>query len=72
MYPNPVVDQLTVQFKEDKNRTITLKNIAGQIMLSQKITTQKQTLSLAELAVGIYFLEIKSKDELKSIKVIKQ
>ena len=72
VYPNPVVDQLTVQFKEDKNRTITLKNIAGQIMLSQKITTQKQTLSLAELAVGIYFLEIKSKDELKSIKVIKQ
>tara|TARA_R110001592_G_scaffold58067_2_gene176292 strand:+ start:3815 stop:6457 length:2643 start_codon:yes stop_codon:yes gene_type:complete len=72
VYPNPTSQSVTVEFNDNQKRDVRIVNIAGQTIINQKITTKKTTLNVAELATGVYFLEVKNNDELKTIKLIKQ
>jgi hypothetical protein len=77
IYPNPVGDQLNVNFKEMKqdNVTITLFDLNGKVLINdiaENTTTVKQ-LNMTYVAKGSYILRFATKDGkfLKSFKVVK-
>jgi hypothetical protein len=72
IYPNPIVDQFTIEFQKAQQRTIRILDLTGKTLMNAKVNDQKQTFSLKELATGVYFLELKTAKELKTIKLIKQ
>ncbi|MCB0408987.1 MAG: N-acetylmuramoyl-L-alanine amidase [Flavobacteriales bacterium] len=72
VYPNPFSDELTVRFKDVEQRNITLKNISGQIILNETVNELYWSVSLNHLAKGVYFLQVQTVDELKTIQLIKQ
>ncbi len=72
VYPNPFTNELTVRFKDAQQRTIILKNVSGQIILNETVNELNWSASLNYLAKGVYFLQVQTVDELKTIQLIKQ
>jgi hypothetical protein len=54
VYPNPAVDKVYVQ--SDKAGSIRIVNIAGQVVLEQKIQAGKNELNVSALPSGVYGL----------------
>jgi hypothetical protein len=72
VYPNPTNNSINVVFDDSQKRELSIVNIAGQTIINQMITTKQATLNVAELATGVYFLEVKTNNDLKTVKLIKQ
>ena len=75
MYPNPAVDQVTVELSNFKNVSevnVTFITITGQTVLSQKISvngnTYVGTFDVSALATGTYFVQFEANGE----KVVRQ
>lgn len=58
MYPNPVSSELWIQFsKPEKQTTITISNLKGQVVLEKEFSGVTQTmLDVSSFANGIYFV----------------
>ncbi len=56
VYPYPANDQLFID--NAKATTITVYNIIGKVLLSRKLSTNNEKISLSELNPGIYLAEI--------------
>ena len=73
-YPNPVNDVLNVMAKNNTNTIdmIDVYDVLGKTMLHKKVTTPLQTESvdLSQLANGIYFVEVTTKNQAKVTKKI--
>lgn len=69
VFPNPVNKELTVSGLPDKSLVL-ITNIAGQ-QLPLKVLSNS-VFDLGELSSGLYFLEIRSEDARRSIKVVKE
>jgi PKD repeat protein len=78
VYPNPFMDMLYVESVSgatDKDLKIELVSPTGRIVTSQNIQpgSNRISLSLHDVAAGLYFLQIRSKQDLLRVeKVIKQ
>lgn len=60
-YPNPATDQVTIETKMEEDYTISIKNINGQEVLTQKSSgSTSVTLNVSKLSKGLYLLEVKS------------
>jgi hypothetical protein len=72
VYPNPVLDVLTLEFKNavNKNTMVSIYNSIGEVVLSKQIHTMKSEISF-DLPAGIYSVEIKTADGVYISKVIK-
>jgi hypothetical protein len=72
IYPNPFSNQLMLQCLTNENLTITLRDIQGQRILQQTYSNST-TLNTVDLAVGIYFYELRtSSGTRKTGMVVKQ
>ena len=77
-YPNPVQDQLKIQFdpssQQEGRRLVELYTPGGQRVLSQEIPLQQteHTLDLHLLKPGIFFLKVLEGAEVREFKIIKQ
>jgi hypothetical protein len=62
VYPNPVKDQLNVEFPEShRNGSIRLINSVGEIVYSAKINSDnKHTIDVSNFSTGNYVVEIES------------
>lgn len=60
VYPNPVTDQLNVQFPQGADKvSVTIQNIQGEIALKKSFTsTDLIQLNLVELPAGVYVLSL--------------
>ena len=59
VYPNPAGSQVTVDIQNaTQGAVISLRNMLGQTLLSQPVTTSTTTLNLQPYAAGIYFVEV--------------
>jgi hypothetical protein len=59
VYPNPVANELTVAVaNQSQGTTLTVRDIAGQLISTQKVTATQTTVNTAALASGIYFVEV--------------
>lgn len=64
LYPNPATDALTITVSENGiHKSIHILTVDGQEVLSIKIDSPSETLSVEQLANGIYFLQIEGKNE---------
>ncbi len=57
-FPNPVQDQLTIQFPDTKNRPWKLLNINGQIVRKGTFNSDTEQIQLEDMTNGIYFLQV--------------
>ncbi|MES2837706.1 MAG: T9SS type A sorting domain-containing protein [Bacteroidota bacterium] len=75
VYPNPLINQLTLQIDDaDVNRNLNyiLLDNQGKVIEENKINSSKTIISGSNLASGIYYVNIVSKNEqLQSFKIVK-
>ncbi|MCW3120791.1 MAG: hypothetical protein JWQ38_283 [Flavipsychrobacter sp.] len=57
LYPIPVVTDLNIQLKEDKDYTVVIYNMNGAILENKKISSSSK-ISMANLPYGVYFVEV--------------
>ncbi|MES2779918.1 MAG: S8 family serine peptidase [Bacteroidota bacterium] len=78
VYPNPMHDELTVNFGNNNVKSVTVKlvNIVGQTVseefLSTLTTGMNYKVDVSKLNTGIYFIEIISAEGTKQVKLIKK
>jgi len=73
VYPNPVRDNLTITVdKLETGAVIQVYNALGEIMQSARLTNLRQDISLKGLAVGMYYVQVKSGDQIFTKKIVKQ
>ena len=71
-YPNPVVDNLTVKMNGHTIENITIYNFAGSVVKSEKTSTKTANVDMKHLSSGVYIVNVKTKSNVKSFKVIKK
>jgi ELWxxDGT repeat protein len=71
---NPVSQNLTINGITQESKTLTLTDVKGQIVVSQKMeaATQNHTFSVAPYANGLYFLKVQTDKNFQIQKVIVQ
>ena len=68
IYPNPAFDKLNIEFTDNINKIekITLSNMLGQAVYSikgKKINTRNFVIDLSEYKSGVYYLNIRTKED---------
>ena len=71
IYPNPTMDLVVIDGLE-KDNTIEIINIQGQILENKHTTNSKISIDISNLPVGIYTVKIKSNTGIIIKKLIKQ
>ncbi len=76
LYPNPATSQLTIAFSEEqKNTSIKIINILGEIVFQSAITNKQSTINIdiSSLAKGMYVIELTKNDtQVVRRKIIKE
>ena len=57
LFPVPVISDLTIQLKENKNYNITIYNLKGQVIDSRKISATTK-IDMSQLSYGVYFVQV--------------
>ena len=60
VYPNPATDHVYLEYAEGINGTVVLRNMLGQAVSIQKISSRHQFLDLNGIKSGMYFLMVVS------------
>lgn len=75
VYPNPVVNYLTINMGDYQNQaTFTLYDTQGKLLKTEKIKNTFSTINFSIYAKGVYFLSVLDNQykKLKTYKIIKQ
>lgn len=71
VYPNPAIDEITIEVKSNTPQgQITLKSFDGRTLLQQSFQEIKTVLNLRGMASGMYLLEVKSEQSYFSQKIM--
>ena len=70
MYPNPVDDLLYIS-SEELIKSVSLKNILGQILYELKLDSFDSSIDVSNLNKGTYFLNLKTESKNSIKKIIK-
>ncbi len=62
IFPNPSTGIFNITFSEKQKTQITISDISGRTIYSQKSNSQKTEINLSANAKGIYFMEIKNEN----------
>jgi len=60
IYPNPAINQLTLEVKTEEVLEYEVISILGKTLLSGFVSSDKQIIDISELASNIYFIKIES------------
>jgi len=69
-YPNPVINTLNLSYSKEITSAKVI-NLAGQTVLEKPLNTSTAQVEMTALPSGTYFVEVKSQDSSKTIKVVK-
>ena len=69
IYPNPITDMLTI--KTDRSYDITVSDVAGRVVLQQKLNNENSTVDFSSYQSGVYFIQFRNAEETKTVKVFK-
>ncbi|WP_053991823.1 S8 family serine peptidase [Mangrovimonas sp. TPBH4] len=72
LYPNPIREELTIQMGTlYEETTYSLCNLQGKELQSGTLTKSVEDISFSGLAQGMYVFSLKTKTQIKSVKLIK-
>lgn len=75
IYPNPTNDYITINVKPNNTeiKTITIFNTLGSVVAKYNEVNENQTkIDLSQISTGVYFVEIKTENEIITEKIIKR
>ncbi|SKB87909.1 Por secretion system C-terminal sorting domain-containing protein [Soonwooa buanensis] len=74
LYPNPVVDNFTLNIpaKLRKDTTANIYDVAGNLKMSVKLTSDDQNINVARLQQGVYIVKIDNSEEPIVLKFVKK
>jgi hypothetical protein len=73
IYPNPTNSLLNIEIPNiSKETNINIYSISGQLVKSLNTNVIKTKLDISSFATGIYFVQLKSENAIKSYKIIKK
>ncbi len=73
IYPNPVKNTVTVEvLQASANSTLSVFNISGQELLTQKVASAKTQLDLSGFAKGVYTIRLLNNDKVEVRKIVKE
>jgi hypothetical protein len=74
VYPNPVMDRLTIELNSDNISIINVFNISGQNVISRQVgaNSGKVNIDVANLNSGVYFIQVISGNQTTTQKLIKK
>lgn len=73
VYPNPNNGVFNVYIKNiSSTMNVSILNVIGQVVFSQKINNVNTEIDLKEFGNGIYFIVVEGKDYKKTTKIVKQ
>lgn len=72
IYPNPVKNELHLDFTFSTDATIRMFDVSGKLVLNKILKNQNNTISLKQLAKGIYFLNVASANKSDTYKIVKE
>jgi len=72
LYPNPTSHSLTVELGENNVQRLTINDISGRVILTKENLNPTETLDVSSFSDGIYILNIKTKSEVISTRIVKQ
>jgi hypothetical protein len=70
VYPNPNAGDFTVE--TPKNIQVLIRDGLGQVVLEMPLPEGKNRILLSDQAKGIYFIELRSQSQSKTVKLVKQ
>jgi len=71
-YPNPVTDQLYIDFKGSGEPELKLLDMAGKLIIQRSLKYSHNVLDMKGLPEGIYFVQILSETETEVYRIIKK
>lgn len=71
VYPNPFGDELNLAINSTGSSHVRIFNSLGQIIFEQEMNAGRNTLSTAEMAPGVYVLEVDTIEGKTSIRIVK-
>ena len=72
VFPNPAERELRIKNAEFRIESVEIYNVLGEKVFSQTTTSSKQTINVAKLSPGIYFVKVRSEKEERVVKFVKQ
>ncbi|NTW31779.1 MAG: T9SS type A sorting domain-containing protein [Bacteroidetes bacterium] len=73
IFPNPVIKNLTINFKENNFTNVKILNYLGQKLYEDKNTGQHKVIDMSSFNNGVYFLRLETSDhKVITKKLIKQ
>lgn len=72
IYPNPVIDNLTIKSKKSNIEKISILDLNGRVLYNQTIKSEQKEINLNFLKSGIYVVKIKTNSGDKTIPIIKK
>lgn len=70
LYPNPANDKLSIIFNSKYSAIIQLYNQLGELVIEEKVNTDKAEINTALFTNGIYLLSVKTKEGISSKKIV--
>lgn len=72
VYPNPTKGHVFVESFDQSIKEITLTDVNGKLIYNEKLDQKKVSVNLTPFAKGIYIIKIKTSDQLREMKLIKE
>lgn len=71
VFPNPCLDKLSIQLKENKNVNIEIKDLHGKILASKHLSTANTIVDVSYFPAGLYIINLMSEGNSEAIRFIK-
>jgi len=72
VYPNPTKGLVTIEDETDLEKTISISDVNGKLLKTEKTKAKKHSLNISEYANGIYFLKVISNTAVREFKLVKE
>jgi hypothetical protein len=73
VYPNPFTDKIEISSDKSRDLIVSLYSIDGKKLIEQKFeSTDNCSINTSELSKGIYILKVNDKEQIQTMKIIKQ
>jgi hypothetical protein len=72
VYPNPNNGEFTVELNNNSNKTVSVLDVTGRVILTSTTSDDKVNFNINKFAAGIYYVKIQSINATEVLKVVKQ